>query len=132
MACEENESSSIQKNIHDNMPPESILLQQQQEDFTEPSEHLMFQAIKKRQVPWFWNAWIPRNLQLDEKEKFHPRTLGMIAGSSERIEWPSVLETCGEEKTVIILGNVLIDWRSNWKLHKVSWHVCASQEEVQT
>ena len=74
----ENESSSIQKNIHDNMPPESILLQQQQEDFTEPSEHLMFSGNQEKDVGNFDSQEMREfheTLQLDEKEKFHPRTL---------------------------------------------------------
>ena len=90
----ENESSSIQKNIHDNMPPESILLQQQQEDFTEPSEHLMFSGNQEKDVGNFDSQEMREfheTLQLDEKEKVPPQNLmGMISeDGSERIEWPS-------------------------------------------
>ena len=49
----ENESSSIQKNIHENMTPESILLQQQQEDFTEPSGDLIFSSNQEKDVDNF-------------------------------------------------------------------------------
>ena len=90
----ENESSSIQKNIHENMTPESILLQQQQEDFTEPSGDLIFSSNQEKDVGNFDSQEMREfheTLQLDEQEKVPPQNLmGMISeDGSERIEWPS-------------------------------------------
>ena len=89
----ESESSPIQNNIHENMPPESILFQQQQEDFTEPSGDLMFSRNQEKDVGNFDSQEIREfheTLQPDEQEKVPPQNLmGMIGeDGSERIEWP--------------------------------------------
>ena len=90
----ENESSQIQNSIYDNMSPESILLQQQQEDSTKPSENLMFSSNQEMDVGNFDSQELRKfhkTLEISEQEKVPPQNLmGMISeDGSESIEWPS-------------------------------------------